>query len=286
MSMTATANGQMTSMSDGSSALAWNHRALRKPVAVSLLLHATVFASLFAWWQSDGASAPRGLPDGMSVTFIELSGIEPSDPAPAAPQVPQEFQAAPVEPPIAPEPEPVIDHVPEPVVPVKPPVKPEVALEAKPEPRPEVRKPEPAKAVAQQPAQPQKTASLTPASLHTGTGQKAGQGASKGFEETEGQQTDEVIVLNPRYRMRPQPPHYPDRARSLDQQGVVKVRIKLDHRGDPMDVAILASSGYALLDHAALKAARKWRFEPEIRNGRPVVAFVEMPVEFVLTDAR
>ncbi|MAM95178.1 energy transducer TonB [Parvibaculum sp.] len=283
MSMTATANGQMTSMSDGSSALAWNHRALRKPVAVSLLLHATVFASLFAWWQSDGASAPRGLPDGMSVTFIELS-----DPAPAAPQVPQEIQAAPVEPLIAAEPgpepavKPVAEHVPEPVAPVKP----EVVLEAKPEPRPEIRKPEPAKAVAQQPPQPQQVAAVTPASLHTGTGQKPGEGAPKGLEKTEGQQTDYIIVLNPRYRMKPQPPHYPDRARSLDQQGVVKVRIKLDHRGDPMDVAILASSGYALLDHAAIKAARKWRFEPEIRNGRPVVAFVEMPVEFVLTDAR
>ena len=56
--------------------------------------------------------------------------------------------------------------------------------------------------------------------------------------------------------------------------------------GDPMDVAVLSSSGYALLDHAAIRAARKWRFEPEIRNGRPVIAFVEMPVEFVLTDAR
>ena len=274
MSMTATANGQMTSMSDGSSALAWNHRALRKPVAVSLLLHATVFASLFAWWQSDGAAAPKGLPDGLSVTFIELS--EPS-PAPAAPQIPQEIQAAPVEP----KPEPVIEHVPEPVVPVKS----EVVLDAKPEPRPQA-EPKPVEAAAKPqqaaPAKRQQVASLAPASLHTGTGQ----GAPKGFEKTEGQQTDDVVVLNPRYRMKPLPPRYPDRARSLNQQGVVKVRIKLDHRGDPMDVAILASSGYALLDHAAIKAARKWRFEPEIRNGRPVVAFVEMPVEFVLTDAR
>ncbi len=275
MSMTATATGpMMKGMSDRSSALAWNHRALGKPVAVSLLLHATVFASLFAWWQAQGAPAPRGLPDGLSVTFIELS--EPS-PAPAAPQI-----AAPVEPKpqIEPKPEPVIERVPEPA-----PVKREAVLETKPEPRPEV-KPKPVEAAKPQPAAPQETALRQTASLAPSTQHGTGQAAPKGFEETKGRHTDEVLVLNPRYRDRPLPPRYPDRARSLNQQGVVKIRIKLDYRGDPMDVAVLSSSGYALLDHAAIRAARKWRFEPEIRNGRPVIAFVEMPVEFVLTDAR
>ena len=275
MSMTATATGpMMKGMSDRSSALAWNHRALGKPVAVSLLLHATVFASLFAWWQAQGAPAPRGLPDGLSVTFIELS--EPL-PAPAAPQI-----AAPVEPKpqIEPKPEPVIERVPEPA-----PVKPEAVLETKPEPRPEV-KPKPVEAAKPQPAAPQETALRQTASLAPSTQHGTGQAAPKGFEETKGRHTDEVLVLNPRYRDRPLPPRYPDRARSLNQQGVVKIRIKLDYRGDPMDVAVLSSSGYALLDHAAIRAARKWRFEPEIRNGRPVIAFVEMPVEFVLTDAR
>ncbi|GMV61854.1 MAG: hypothetical protein AMXMBFR74_10230 [Parvibaculum sp.] len=255
MSMTATASQpMMKGTSDRSSALAWNHRALGKPVAVSLLLHATVFASLFAWWHAQGAPAPRGLPDGFSVTLIELS--DPS-PAPAAPV----------------EPQPQIES--EPIAAPAIPVKPEVALDARPEPRPEAR------AALVKPAAPQQTASLAP-TLATG----AGQGAPKGLEKTNGQQADEILVLNPRYRDRPRPPRYPDRARSLNQEGIVKVRIKLDRRGDPMDVAVLASSGYALLDHAALMAARKWRFEPEIRNGRPVIAFVEMPVEFVLTGSR
>ena len=280
MSMTATATGPMLKgMSDRSSAPAWNHRALGKPVAVSLLLHATVFASLFAWWQSQGAPAPHGLPDGLSVTFIELS--EPSS-APAAPQKAQKSMAAPVapKPQIDPKPEPVIERVPEPA-----PVKPEAVLETKPEPRPEA-KPKPVEAAKPQPAAPQETALRQTASLAPGANHGTGQAAPKGFEKTNGQWTDEIVVLNPRYRDRPLPPRYPDRARSLNQQGVVKIRIKLDHRGDPMDVAVLSSSGYALLDHAAIRAARKWRFEPEIRNGRPVVAFVEMPVEFVLTDAR
>jgi len=167
MSMTATASQpMMKGTSDRSSALAWNHRALGKPVAVSLLLHATVFASVFAWWHAQGAPAPRGLPDGFSVTFIELS--DPS-PAPAAPQVPQEMQAAPVEPQPQIEPEPIV----EPAVPVKP----EVALEARPEPRPEPR------AALVKPAAPQQTASLAP-TLATGTGQ----GAPKGIEKTNGQQ--------------------------------------------------------------------------------------------------
>src|SRR5690606_21524168 len=73
MSMTATANGQMSGKSDGSSALSWNHRALRLPVAVSLALHASVFAGALFWWQANGTPAPKGLPEGMSVTFVRLS---------------------------------------------------------------------------------------------------------------------------------------------------------------------------------------------------------------------
>lgn len=265
MSMTATASRpMMKGMSDRSSALAWNHRALGKPVAVSLLLHATVFAGLFAWWQAQGAPAPRGNPRGLSVTFIELS-----DPAPAAPQVPHETQAAPVEP-VEPKPEPVIERVPEPAVSAKS----EAALPAKP-----VRAPQ--RSVPESAAEPRQTASLAP-TVTRGTGQ----GAQKGLEEADSRQAEDILVLSPRYRVPPRPPRYPDRARALDQQGTVRIRIKLDRRGDPMDVAVLASSGYALLDHAALAAARKWRFAPEVRDGRPVIAFVEMPVEFVLTDAR
>lgn len=275
MSMAATANGQMTSPSERSSALAWNHRALRKPVAVSLLLHATVFTSLFVWWHSEGAPAPHGIPGGLSVTFIELSS--PSS-APAAPQP----QAAPVEPkpviqpkpqPVA-EPEPVAEHVPEPVAPVRP----VVALETRPEPA----RPEPVTSAPQQaaPAQPQQVASLATASLHTGSSTDRGQGAPEGFEHTDGEQTEDVIITEPRFRSTPLP--YPRRARDLGQEGTAMIRVKIDPRGLPAEVLLLESSGYAVLDHAAVKAVGRWQFEPERRGGRAVSGWADVPVRYVL----
>ena len=265
MSMTATANGQMAGKGDGSSALAWNHRALRLPVAVSLTLHASVFAGILFWWQANGAPAPKGLPEGLSVTFVELSA-----PAPAAPQM----KAAPVEPKpvIERKPEPVVEKVPEPVVPPEP----EVVLETKPEPRPESR-PEPVQAAPAQ-AEPaaRQVASLAPPSELTGTGM----GAPKGFEETDGEQTEDVIISQPRYRNTPLP--YPRRARDLGQEGTAMVRVKIDQRGLPAEVLLLESSGYALLDHAAVKAVGHWTFEPHLRGGRPVSGWADVPVRYVL----
>lgn len=271
MSMTATAQAHMMEENDGSSVFFRNHHALRRPVAVSLLLHAAVFTGLLAWWQTEGAPAPRGVPDGLSVTFIELS--DPS-PAPAAPQV----KAAPVEQPrpqiqpVPDMPEPVVEKLPEPLIPVRP----EVALETKPEPRPE-----PARPVQQQeaaPAMPQQTAALAPSVLHTGTGQ----GAPRGFKETDGEKTEEVFITDVRYRVPPRPPVYPRRAQQLEQEGEALVRVKIDPSGHPAEVIVMKSSGYVLLDHAAIKAVSGWQFEPERRGGKPVVAWAQIPVRFVL----
>ena len=228
MSMTATANGQMPGKSDSSSALAWNHRALRLPVAVSLALHASVFAGVLFWWQANGTPAPKGLPEGMSVTFVRLS-----EPAPAAPVSAPAMAAKPVtapQPEISPAPEPVVEHVPAPI-PAP------VAAHRAPEPKaqPAEAQPEPVMPAAST----FQTASLAPPDARDGRGE----GASRGLEETEGADSDDVRIVNPRFRTPPRPPAYPKRARDLGQQGVTTLRIKLDQRGDPLDVHILDSSG-------------------------------------------
>ena len=47
-------------------------------------------------------------------------------------------------------------------------------------------------------------------------------------------------------------------------------------------VVIFRSSGFSLLDNAALAAVRKWQFLPAVHNGRTVAAWVEIPVRFTL----
>lgn len=58
------------------------------------------------------------------------------------------------------------------------------------------------------------------------------------------------------------PPHYPLLARRRGQEGTVVLEIKVKKEGDPLEVSIVRSSGYDLLDHAAQSAVMRWRFRP------------------------
>lgn len=94
--------------------------------------------------------------------------------------------------------------------------------------------------------------------------------------------TADLVITNPRFRNPPRPAAYPKRSRELGQQGEALVHARLDPDGDPEEVLIWKSSGFALLDNAALAAVRRWQFEPARRNGRATVAWVEIPVRFQL----
>jgi protein TonB len=86
----------------------------------------------------------------------------------------------------------------------------------------------------------------------------------------------------PRYRHPPTPAVYPPRAVDLGQQGEVLVRVRLDPNGAAVEIVIYRSSGFELLDRAALAAVRGWQFLPAVRDGRAVAAWVEIPVRFHL----
>ena len=269
MNMAATASVSMPEREESASPLLLSPRMLRGPVAASLLLHASVAVILLSWWQASGTNAPQGHLDGLSLTFIELA-----EPAPA--------KAATAAHPVAPAAEPLQDILPEPET------APEPVTDAVPLPEPLTAKPErkpvpqprvsEARPTASQSNNAARTASIAPPDARDGDGQ----GAAFGLTQTQGDASNEIVITEPRYRAPPRPPVYPRRARDLDQQGVAMVRVKLDLAGNPAEVSILESSGYALLDHAAVKAARGWQFEPERRGGKPVTAFVHIPVRFAL----
>lgn len=91
-----------------------------------------------------------------------------------------------------------------------------------------------------------------------------------------------VFITDPDYRSPPRPPTYPQRAVRFGQEGTAMVRAQLSERGDVIDVELRESSGHALLDKAALKAVRQWLFKPATRDGRAVLATVDLPVHFKL----
>ncbi len=87
-------------------------------------------------------------------------------------------------------------------------------------------------------------------------------------------------VLQARFRVTPDPPHYPRRALSQRQEGTVMIRALIGESGEARQIKLHASSGYPLLDRAALQAVGEWQFAPETVNGRPVAVWVEVPVRF------
>ena len=78
-----------------------------------------------------------------------------------------------------------------------------------------------------------------------------------------------IVGCNPR-------PEYPESARRRGIEGVVLVHIDADEEGMPIACEVLQSSGSVALDAAALRAARRWRFE----NGP---GSVDVPFRFEIT---
>jgi len=79
-----------------------------------------------------------------------------------------------------------------------------------------------------------------------------------------------------------QQPKYPGQALRSGVEGSVSVRIEVDATGTPTDVKVVERSGERSrdLDRAVIDAARKWRFEPAMKNGKAVAGAVILPVEF------
>lgn len=83
------------------------------------------------------------------------------------------------------------------------------------------------------------------------------------------------------FRVRPQPV-YPPRAVELGQQGEAVFHVRLERDGSIAEIVLKRSSGHELLDRAAIAAVRIAQFQPEMRNGQPVAAWVQFPVRFHL----
>jgi protein TonB len=80
-------------------------------------------------------------------------------------------------------------------------------------------------------------------------------------------------------------PTYPAQAQRRNLEGVVVVAIEVSEAGEPLSTTIKQSSGFMVLDKAALQAVRVWRFAPATRGGRAVSAQVDVPIRFSLNDA-
>lgn len=99
----------------------------------------------------------------------------------------------------------------------------------------------------------------------SGGGNQSGDGNGDG-KAASGGGTLTVSAAQLRFRYRA-PPVYSSVAQERGYRGVARVMIVVDQRGQLQQAAISRSSGYAMLDEAALSAARKSSFYPHVVNG-------------------
>ena len=77
---------------------------------------------------------------------------------------------------------------------------------------------------------------------------------------------------------------YPRASRRKGETGRAQVRVLIDESGLPSKVELLKSTGFALLDEAALSAVRKTRFKPYMQNGQPQAGWALIPLSFDLDN--
>lgn len=80
-------------------------------------------------------------------------------------------------------------------------------------------------------------------------------------------------------------PAYPMASRRKREEGMVILRLVISEDGRVADIAINRSSGFSLLDEAAIAAVRKWRWSPTMRDGKPVPITGLVQIPFVLKDS-
>jgi len=76
-------------------------------------------------------------------------------------------------------------------------------------------------------------------------------------------------------------PEYSEEARKAKYQGTVVLWLIVDQNGRPQQVKVARSLGMGL-DQKAIEAVRNWKFEPAMKDGRPVAVQINVEVNFRL----
>jgi len=168
---------------------------------------------------------------------------------------------------VEPEPEPELEPEPEPTP------EPEVIKKADPAPLPKaVEKPKPKPKSVKKPKPIQKTEA------------KPQPKPKRQVDPSVGSQNAFVPPKSNAAYLKNPKPAYPTMALKRGMQGLVLLSVEVSPKGQPLAVLIKQSSGFVLLDKAALKAVHAWRFAPATRGGIPVAARVDIPIRFSLND--
>lgn len=75
---------------------------------------------------------------------------------------------------------------------------------------------------------------------------------------------------------------YPAWAVRQGWEGTTTLALEILPNGNVGRTMVMKSSGRGILDKAALKAVTGWTFQPAMKNGKPIVSCIQVPVSFEL----
>jgi TonB family protein len=76
-------------------------------------------------------------------------------------------------------------------------------------------------------------------------------------------------------------PEYSEEARKVKHMGTVVLWLVVGPDGKPRDIRVLRTLGLGL-DEKAIEAVKNWRFEPAMKDGKPVAVQINVEVNFHL----
>lgn len=76
-------------------------------------------------------------------------------------------------------------------------------------------------------------------------------------------------------------PDYTEEARRAKRQGTCELWLIVDSSGHPRDIRVIRGLGFGL-DAKAVEAVQHWRFQPALKDGRPVDVQISVQVDFHL----
>lgn len=76
-------------------------------------------------------------------------------------------------------------------------------------------------------------------------------------------------------------PEYTEEARRTKTQGTCTLMLIVDAAGRPRDIRVVHGLGFGL-DAKAMEAVQRWRFDPALKDGKPVTVQISIEVEFKL----
>jgi protein TonB len=107
-----------------------------------------------------------------------------------------------------------------------------------------------------------------------GVGAGSGGGMGGGVFKVGGGISAPQAVLTP-------DPEYTDEARRAKTQGTCTLWLIVDAAGRPRNIRVVHGLGFGL-DAKAMEAVQQWRFDPALKDGKPVTVQISIEVEFKL----